>query len=363
MSDKKRSFGRQRRGTIAVLGALMIAGLVALVAFAVDYGYLLKVRTDLQRAADAAALAAVQDLIPVANNTGTLDEVRSTARAFARDNLEDASFQIADADITIGRFDPATVYSKVDLLSDGTFDAVRVTLRRDGSSNPLVPLFFARAMGHNSSAVTASATAVLQKAEMMLPGADILPFATPKDVWDDLEPEEEWSGYADGKLADSSGNPMPGNWGTLDIGLTDNSTSDLVDQILNGLRQVDIRALKADGRIESDSFIRSSTAAWMNGDPGLSIGIKAGVQAIHGQRRIIPIYDKLGGTEAGSNVEFHVVRWGVVTVVDSKWTGEKKSYVKLEKSHMYSGELRPQDGLDGETMSIDGAYTSPVLVE
>ena len=57
----------QRRGAIAVLTALMMTFLVGMVAFAVDYGYLVKVRTDMQRAADAAALAAVQDLVPSTN--------------------------------------------------------------------------------------------------------------------------------------------------------------------------------------------------------------------------------------------------------------------------------------------------------
>jgi uncharacterized membrane protein len=37
--------------------ALMMVVLVGLVAFSVDYGYLLKVRTDLQRSADAADVA------------------------------------------------------------------------------------------------------------------------------------------------------------------------------------------------------------------------------------------------------------------------------------------------------------------
>ena len=52
-----------RRGAILVLAAVMVAVLLGIVAFAVDYGHLLKVRTDLQRTADASALAAVQDLI------------------------------------------------------------------------------------------------------------------------------------------------------------------------------------------------------------------------------------------------------------------------------------------------------------
>ena len=54
---------RNRRGVILVIAALMMTVLVGMVAFAVDYGYILKVRTDLQRSADASALAAVQDLI------------------------------------------------------------------------------------------------------------------------------------------------------------------------------------------------------------------------------------------------------------------------------------------------------------
>ena len=101
----------------------------------------------------------------------------------------------------------------------------------------------------------------------------------------------------------------------------------------------------------------------MNGDPGLSVGIKAGVLAIHGQKRLIPIYDQLAGSLTGSNVEFRVVKWGVVTVIDSQWQGEKNTDVTLMKSHTYSGELRPKASLDGTTAYIEGAYTSPVLVE
>ena len=53
----------RRSGAIAALAALLLIPMLALVALCVDYGYLLVVRTDLQRAADAAALAAVRDLI------------------------------------------------------------------------------------------------------------------------------------------------------------------------------------------------------------------------------------------------------------------------------------------------------------
>src|SRR5436190_20070435 len=50
----------KRAGAIAPLAALLIIPLVAMVAFAVDLGYIIQVRTDLQNTADAAALAGAQ---------------------------------------------------------------------------------------------------------------------------------------------------------------------------------------------------------------------------------------------------------------------------------------------------------------
>ena len=366
----------RRRGSIAVLTAVMMTFLVGMVAFAVDYGYLVKVRTDLQRAADAAALAAVQDLVPSAYGWQNLDRVRATVRPYFGATYGDPAFLIADTDIEIGRYDPETIYSHVTLFTvatgatswhastpSETLDAVRITLRRDGASNPLVPLFFACVLGSRQADVVASATAVLQKAEIMLPGADVLPFATPVSLWNSLYEGQTWSGYADGRLKDAFGHTVPGNWGTLDIGPTDNSTSAICEQILNGLTQSDLDALSSQNRIPDNSELDCSQAVWLNGDPGFSEGMKSAVREIHGQQRIIPLYDTLGGSLSGSNVEFSVVGWGVVTVVGSQWRGNQNSYVTVQKSCGYFGELRPKGSLSSETVSIDGAYTSPVLVQ
>ena len=176
-----------------VMAALLMTALVGLIAFSVDYGYLLKVRTDLQPSADASALAAVQDLIRKPDGTQDLDKARATVRDYVGDNLSDTSFQVANSDIQIGRYDPQSIYSGVSLLSSGTFDTVRVTLRRDGGVNAAVPLFFARLLGLQNAAVVATATAVLQKGEYMEPGVEILPFATPLDLWNSLEPGDLWS--------------------------------------------------------------------------------------------------------------------------------------------------------------------------
>src|SRR5688500_5837104 len=52
-----------RRGAIVVMAAVLLIILLAMVAFAVDSGYMLTVRTELQRAADAGAIAGAAALI------------------------------------------------------------------------------------------------------------------------------------------------------------------------------------------------------------------------------------------------------------------------------------------------------------
>jgi hypothetical protein len=355
----KRNRKSKRSGTVLVLIALLIVPLLAMVAFAVDYGYLLKVRTDLQRAADATALAAVQDLISASDGTQDLATVRATVREYAAMNVG-ASFQVLDSDIEIGRYDPATIYSNPTLLNTGVYDTIRLTLRRDSQANSPVSLFFAKVLGIYDSDITATATAVLQKVTTLRPGNDILPFSVPLDMWNGQSEIDQWKIYGDGKLEDGDGNVVPGNWGTVDIGDTNNSTDDLVDQINDGLRQEDLDDLDNDGRIPSSTHIDCDQPLNLNGDPGLSVGIKSAVRAAHGKKRIIPIYDTI---DTSVGLEFHVVRWGVITVIDSHWIGENNTHVKVEKDNFYSGELRPQTDLSNVVNVIEGAYTSPVLVE
>jgi hypothetical protein len=362
-SQKRTKRPQKRRGVIVVLGLFLMVSLVGIAAFSVDYGYVLVVRTELQRAADAAVLAAVRDLVPDDNGNQYPDTVRATLRQYAADNMEDEEFEVLDEDIEIGRYDPDTIYSgSVTLLSTGVYDAVRVTLRRDANANSPVGLFFGPVLGLASSNVTATATAVIQKGSVMRPGADVLPFSVSRVIWDAKNPGDIWRVYGDGRLTDDAGLTIPGNWGTVDIGEENNSTSALSAQILNGLTQADIDALYEDGRINSDTGIASDDDMWLNADPGLSSGMKSAVQAIHGQYRILPIYDSLD-VAGGNNLEFHVVGWGMVKVVDSSWNGNNNTYVRVKKVFKYDADLLPHPDLSEVSNVIDGAYTYPSLVE
>ena len=343
-----------------VLTAIMMVALAGMVAFAVDYGFLVKVRADMQRAADAAALAALQDLIPDVDGAQDTTLARNTVRSYVRNNLGDASFQIPDGDIEIGRFDPETIYSSVTLLNDGLFDAVRVTLRRDGTTNASVSLFFARALGVDHGNITTSATAVLQKPTQMIPGSAVLPFAIPEDIWAANEIGDTWSIYGDGKMIDENGTEIPGNWGTVDIGSENNSTHDLNDQILDGLHQSDLDILYEANRIDQNTYIDATVDMWVNADPGLSAGVKQSVEQIYGEARLVPIYSETNG-DSGNNLEFHITGWGVVTIIDSNF-GENDTWVNIQKTYAYLGSLTPQSDLSAVS-GMEGAFTSPALVE
>jgi Flp pilus assembly protein TadG len=360
----RRQQANHRQGTVAVLAAFLLIPLLALVAFAVDYGYLLKMRADLQRTADAAALAAVRDLVPI-DNALTQDQAqaRTTARTYAQTNLTDgANFSVADSDIVIGRYDTASIYTQLSILNSGSADTVKVTLRRDAQLNSPVTLFFARLMGNNNAAVAASGTAVLQKANIMEAGAEVLPFAVHQDTWNYQPRGSQWSIYGDGKVRDANGAQIPGNWGTVDIGASSNSTADLNDQIENGLTQADLDALYADGRISNREYLDSTNTTFLQADTGLSSGLKNSVQSQYNKPKIVPIYNLVYGV--GNNTEFRIVGWGVVQIIDSHWSGNNDTSVTVKKSYMYDNRyLRAQIDLSNTAGTVEGAYTSPVLVE
>lgn len=350
----------QRNGNVVVLICLLLPALLGFVALAVDYGFLLYVRTDLQRTVDQAVLAAVRDLEPSPDGSQDLDKIRTTVREYVELNAGGA-FAVLDSDIQIGRFDPDTVYTDFEILSDGIFDTVSVTVRRDDLANSSVSLYFARIFGNDTADVSATATAVLQKARFLAEGSDILPIAVDLETWNSQSLDSPWSIYGDGRLEDQFGNAIPGNWGTLDVGASSNSASALVDQINNGLRQQDLDYLESHDVIPSNDHIDSQVEVDLNGDTGLSSGLKSAVINAHGSSKLMPIFETFYGQ--GGNLEFHVVGWGVIQIVDSNWQGTLKTRLQVKKSYTYDGDLRPHPDLSNTGHVIDRAYTTPVLVK
>ena len=351
----------QRRGSTCVLICVLMVPLLMLMAFCVDYGFLLFVRTDLQRVADQATIAAVRDLVPDDNGGQDLVAVRETIRDYVTLNYGQ-SFVVEDADIEIGRYNPATIYTSLELLNDGILDTVRITLRRTELSNNSVSLYFAKMFGLQTSDVSAVSTAVLQRARYIGPGSGVLPIAIQDTAWDLMEIGESVSIYGSGKIVDEWGNDVPGNWGTVDIGPKSNSTKALSEQIETGLFQSDLDSLLGQGAIPISEYIDCmQNPLLLNGDTGLSAGLRHAIEDAEGTHKVAPIYTSFKGS--GGNLEFKIVAWTSVTIVDSGWNGSKNSFVEVRKSYIYDAKLFPVKDLSDLSSVIEGAYTSPVLVQ
>ncbi len=133
-----------RRGATLILFTLMLVCMIAMVAFAVDIGYVNLTRTELQTAADASALAASSVLNQDA------DIIRSTAQNYAsKHKSAGASVSLSTSDVELGVWD-STTKAFTPITAGG--NAVRITARRTSA-----PLFFARVLGRSSFDTTASA--------------------------------------------------------------------------------------------------------------------------------------------------------------------------------------------------------------
>lgn len=146
----------RRRGLTIVSAAVMIPVLLGFVGLAVDVGMSASVKSDLQRTADVAALAAAQDL------TGSDPEAaktiaRATVLQFAGLNPAFGSYAITvdeDTDIVFGRAVLDSDTGKVSFLpEENPPGAVRVTVHVD------LPYTFARVLGFNDRRISATATA------------------------------------------------------------------------------------------------------------------------------------------------------------------------------------------------------------
>jgi Mg-chelatase subunit ChlD len=140
---------RPRRGSVTVLAAVLIVVLLAMVAFAVDCGFIALTRTDLQAAADAGALAGAGEL-PQSSRSG-----REAARWFAQKNVEEA-----EVDVVTGNWDwDQRLFNP----GERPTNAVQVSL-----SQTKTPLFFANVMGRRHFDSSARAIATYRQRDIML---------------------------------------------------------------------------------------------------------------------------------------------------------------------------------------------------
>src|ERR1700730_7341077 len=346
VNSTKKCLSKQR-GVMIVLIAVALLFVIAFVALTIDLGYLMVTRTQLQNAADSAALGSAMNLIQgfgpgatmnQATVTATAENAGVTAAAANRAGDINSVYCKATRDVQVGQYQwNGAAWS----MNWGVtpYNMSRATLHRDqagtGGDRPL-PLFFAPALGDKTANLQASATAA------MLPGigfkitpgsstltAGILPIALDVGTWNNLMAGVGADNFtynpatgavtpgADGVLEvdlyPSGSNLMPpGNRGTVDIGTTNNGTNNLTRQILNGLSASDLAPY-------GGQLLFNQVPLLLDGNPGLSAAIKAPLAAIEGQPRAIPIFSAVSGN--GANAVYTIVKFVGVRVLDVKLTG------------------------------------------
>ncbi len=370
-----------RRGVILIFTAIMLVFVLAMVAFAVDLGYLLVTRTELQRTADATSLAAVWDLMDEgalssdASVITTMDNVRSTVATYAvMNNLPSVNANVINdpaGDIVVGTI--AALGDPMTFATPSTYNAVRVRVRRDGTVNTAVPTFFASALGFGTTSAQAEATARVETSigGFRDPGdgsnLPILPLALDANAWNDVlngTAADDWSWDSDNSVATTAPDgthevnlfpqetDSPGNFGMIDIGSSSNSTSEAAAMILDGATPADLDY--HGGSLELDA----NGELVLGGDPGLSSGIKDALSQIVGQTRIVGLYTTV--TDGGSKAQYTIVKFVAVRVLHVDFSDSKSNkQLIVQPSTIVAKWAIPGDG-SGTTS--DFIYGLPTLV-
>lgn len=154
MRSKDVRFPKRQWGTAVFLTAISMAMLAGFAALAVDLGYLYLAKGELQRAADAAALAGAgvlitEDGVDSQGATDTATLIAAANRAAGQDVV------LLPGDVGIGRYDaPLDLSCPFVPVGDDSANAVRVTAVRAD-----IALFFANIFGISSTRLSASAVA------------------------------------------------------------------------------------------------------------------------------------------------------------------------------------------------------------
>ncbi len=177
----------ENKGVIAVLAAIMIMMFMGFAALAVDIGYGMVTKNELQNIADAAALAAARRLGVIYQGMSYDEQIKYVVNSTDAATIKNAAILVAsknkaggdaitlnEDDIIIGTWDPSTAPDHLTVTMDQP-DAVRVIARRDNIANLPITTFFAKIFGTQTRNVRAQATASLTGQSTSGPGELELP--------------------------------------------------------------------------------------------------------------------------------------------------------------------------------------------
>src|SRR5437870_10814734 len=172
----------QRRGAIVPLFAILLIPILGMLAFSIDAGWMVLVRTDLQNAADAAALAGaekLQELYVQYNMPG--QPLQSSVLATARGNATGSPMATAEkfssynkaGNVNLTVLDQDVHFGFTDAQGNFTSpyagfpNTIEVTVRRDDQANSPLGLFFGGVLGMSKINLQAKARATIYSGTVM----------------------------------------------------------------------------------------------------------------------------------------------------------------------------------------------------
>jgi Flp pilus assembly protein TadG len=329
-----------RRGAVIPLTAILLIPLIGMLAFAIDTGYIVMSKAELQNAADAAALAAaermstyyVQYYLPSANQSTVLANAKCDAKALASTY---ASFHKAGGttsvvldttnDVEFGYMDCSTPYQSPPPC--GYFpNTVEVTLRLDGgtSTNPQLNLFFGNVLGMGTVSVIVTARATIYNGDFSdFSGSSValLPATLDTQVWDNFVSTGKGNllDFAYAALASDAPDPVPspavggapqilvapdpngrpGGWNYLSLNSSSNSNNDFKSWFSTGISQSDLTALHNGGQLPLPAQPSDPTKAnyFWKGAPGDRDNSEPFPPA--GAVRILPLFAHVPVSQSG----------------------------------------------------------------
>lgn len=381
MKRNTRFFGKHARcGTVAVFVAVNMFIVLAFAALVLDIGNLYVARAELQRAADAAALAGASAYI---SDAGLIENTPSKAGNAAYDlatDVQQRSTQYASAnstrgegtmlegsDISLARHD--FDYPQVGLdFAAATPNAVQVTARRTaGSANGSVALFLAGIFGITEGNVTATAAAAFDD---RLAGYDqneggrLIPLAIKVSTYDAMlnfstdefsydEPSDTVSALPDGvseiiafpwkwkdnyvdesDVNDTLGQAGAGNYGFLNIAGSGN-LNQLEAQIMNGVSPAQLETEIGTSSLDFVADDGTPINYLVPGTPGSMSGTEDEFQARIGDVIGFFLYDTVTGN--GSKAMYNITSIRFARVMYADLTGSKDEKRLVIQPVVYDG--------------------------
>ena len=347
----------RRPGAIAPLTAFLLVPLVAMVAFAVDMGWITHTQNELQSAADAAALAGAGQLpdgfvayylrpqtaaAQQATLTASTTKASTAAKNYAGYNSAGgvSSLTLLDGDIEYGYTDAGGNYTALPGYQ-GYPNTIKVVMRRDATANTSLGLFFAKVLNINSVDLTATARATIYS-------GSIDGFRTSSPVVSRILPMtfdvNHWGNFMNtgagpgSKIINMNANGQPqidvystlkdrGNFGELSLDQGNNGASTISNWINNGVSGADLQAEYTQGLLPFSQHNSLNPPDW-KGNPGLKTSTIHTAAANVGGLYLLPLFKPVNpdptaytaGVGQGSNYYYTIVGFvGVkITAADNK---------------------------------------------